>query len=258
MTNKFPSFNYLLMVKHLSADFRENIITNFSEKIKKVWKAIPKEQLRNSNHGISSLSTYVRELEGHIYDQKFLLLNNLNDYKHKIYSMIQNLKYNGDNLLIKYSPEELSELDHFKLSENYRNIDNNVSVSCDNVINVDNEGNDKPCPNEKVEKIKKGKLKPKLHTKSEYAPIGEAFDKEAKKIASSTNTSRDDIISAELEHLEQTILPEIIGADIPSLTPCFKCPEGTRVTFRTMQSKSADEPETVYYKCTGCKSQWKN
>jgi len=59
--------------------------------------------------------------------------------------------------------------------------------------------------------------------------------------------------------LQRKKVEEALGTfDAGAITEirCDKC-NNTKAYFMQMQTRSADEPMTLFYKCTGCGNQWK-
>lgn len=91
-----------------------------------------------------------------------------------------------------------------------------------------------------------------------YIPIGLTYQQELQKPA--PKGSLHEIYSNTIEELEKTVLPQIIGENVPSFIRCNKChaagKEG-QVRSRERQTRSGDEPMSLYLNCKICGSQWR-
>ncbi len=225
MYNRIIYFKKSLMVKHLGAEHREKMVNGIKNGLEEVWKTVPKAELKLS-HGITSLIFYATELERIIYDEKYLLQTSLYNYRMRIADLIYNLQNNGLRLF-KFSPQDLNKLNNSELSSGYVVVE--------------------------TEAGKKNKVKIQELTPS-YSPINIIHQQELKKpIAKGSNH---EITSATLDDLKKNKLKEIVG-ESKSMIPCRKCGPSALVLPTSRQTRSADEPETIFLYCTECHARWK-
>jgi DNA-directed RNA polymerase subunit M/transcription elongation factor TFIIS len=80
------------------------------------WKLIPKDKLKKlyKEYDVESFTDYIEQLEQAVNDKKYLVVN-LSAYRRKINQLAYNLRENGVNLFVKYSPSALVDVSIYNL-----------------------------------------------------------------------------------------------------------------------------------------------
>jgi DNA-directed RNA polymerase subunit M/transcription elongation factor TFIIS len=216
--------------KILSASYRKKIVDYFNvADIEKSWNVGGTDKAGGVSSKTTTFLNYIKKLENAIYDKKYSL-GSLDEYRNKVESLKYNLRHNGVNLLLRYSPEELVDVSPHDLGASF-------TASSE---------------------------QQQFQTKSSYDPlcltVASLKIEERQSESESTSTSKLDPTenASVVDHYRKKILPKVLGkVKLVSMLRCKHCGPSAYVESYSKQTRSADEGETTFANCTKCKRKWR-
>lgn len=121
-------------IKPLTADQRKVVIDQLRQDLTPIWEKFNGNTLKSSKHGITKLSTYLREMENDAYEKRYLM-GSLDDYRDKIRTLKYNLKYNGAILFLRHAPDNIVDIEPRELGLGFVPLSNNSNNS-NNFVDV--------------------------------------------------------------------------------------------------------------------------
>lgn len=275
-------------MKPLPADHRKVVIDQLRQDLTPVWEKFNENTLKSTEHGITKLSTYLREMENDAYEKRYLM-GSLDDYRDKIRTLKFNLKYNGAVLFLRHAPDDIVDLEPRELGLGYVPPSNNSNNNSDksnlvDAIVVKLEKVADSMTNGACSNLSLTSVQPELSSNApanhqqptstnanndtdscngdgsdgnqNYSPVDKIFEQEAVNQKIRNDKALD--IALTVDKFKKNISRRIIGkAGGKSMVRCNRCGPRAYVETRSKQIRSADEPETTFCFCTKCERRWR-